>query len=71
MVDVKILNLTPSDAIAIVHELKSQGYIQDVDFEWAYHLPYTDSLDGYDERKYTIFRLHNGLLATWFSLKYG
>ena len=57
--------------IDIVHDLKSQGFVQGEDFEFAYYKAEFDWAS--ESRKYnrhTTFRFKDPSVATWFSIKY-
>ena len=71
MIEVKILDKLPSEFLEIVRELKQQGYVQGVDFDFAYHPPKFDNFSGdavYN--RYVLFTFYKEELATWFSLRH-
>ena len=71
MIEVKITDLYPNDIIDIVKELRDQGYVQGIDFDFEYHQPkYLDWAGDVEYNRYTIFKFYKEELATWFNLKY-
>ena len=71
MIEIKILDKLPNEFLEIVRELKQKGYVQGVDFDFAYHPPKFDDFSGdavYN--RYVIFTFYKEELATWFSLIY-
>jgi len=58
-----------SVATDIVHELRSQGYQQGVDFDFAYYQSQWDDMIG-EIPKHTKFIFYNSALSSWFALKY-
>ena len=41
MIEVKLIDLMPNEAISIVQEIKQKGYLQGSDFDWEYHKVYS------------------------------
>lgn len=71
MIEVKIIDIMPVDALALVNELKQKGYIQGIDYDWEYHKPEFNDFSGDTVySRYTIFKFYKEELATWFSLRY-
>ena len=71
MIEIKILDKLPNEFLEIVRELKQKGYVQGVDFDFAYHPPKFDDFSGdavYN--RYVLFTFYKEELATWFSLMY-
>lgn len=69
--EIKLLNHNASHVIAIVHEIRDQGYIQGQDFDFAY------SPERYDNfshepvvRSHAVFTFYEDSLASWFAIKY-
>jgi hypothetical protein len=71
MIEVKILDWLPSEVLDIVRELRKQGYVQGIDFDFEYHKPRFDDL-SHDPvyNRHTIFKFYKEELATWFALRY-
>ena len=69
MTEVDILHLSANDATDIVRELRSQGYQQGVDFDFAFHQRRWDEMTG-DIPRHTVFTFYNNNLSSWFALKY-
>ena len=69
MTEVDILHLSANDATDIVRELRSQGYQQGVDFDFAFHQSRWDEMTG-DIPRHTVFTFYNNNLSSWFALKY-
>lgn len=71
MIEVKIIDIMPNDALALVNELKQKGYIQGIDYDWEYHKPEFNNFSGDNVyNRYTMFKFYKEELATWFSLRY-
>lgn len=70
MVEVKLINRSISAIMDIVYELRHQGSIQGVDFDFAYYPEKYDNFTGHTIQKHTIFRFYNHEHATWFTLKW-
>lgn len=71
MIEVIIAKQTANDIITIVHELRDQGLVQGVDFEFAYHSADYDNWSGdVIYNKHTVFRFADPTVASWFTLKY-
>lgn len=68
MIVVRLWDLKPDEALEIVRELKSKGYKQTTDFDFA-HFQGKISMNG-EERRYTNFMFYNEKLATYFALRY-
>lgn len=66
---VNITNKTAIDALHLVHELKAKGYVQGVDFDFAFYQSKWDDMLG-EIPKQTQFTFYKEELATWFSLLY-
>ncbi len=69
--EIKLLNHNASQVIAIVHEIRDQGYVQGQDFDFAY------SPERYDNfshepvmRSHAVFTFYEDSLASWFAIKY-
>ena len=68
---IKLLNHNASQVIAIVIEIRDQGYVQGRDFDFAY------SPERYDNfshepvmRAHAVFTFYEDSLASWFAIKY-
>ena len=59
-----------STIMDIVHEMRSMGYKQGVDFDFAYHAPKFDYFGSTTEVAFAEFMFYNNSLASWFVLKY-
>jgi hypothetical protein len=66
---VTITNKTAIDALDLVHKLKAKGYVQGVDFDFAFYQSKWDDMIG-EIPKQTQFTFYKEELATWFSLLY-
>lgn len=66
---VTITNRNAIDALNLVYELKNKGYVQGVDFDFAFHQSRWDDMIG-EIPKQTKFTFYKEELATWFSLTY-
>ena len=71
MTSVSIEGLTVNETMEIVYDLRSQGYIQGVDFDFAYYPEVFDSFCGEPLRfKHAVFTFYVEKYATLFALKY-
>ena len=70
MTEVDILHLSANDATDIVRELRSQGYQQGVDFDFAYSPPEYDNFTGTDTARKCDFTFYTDSLATAFALQW-
>ncbi len=55
----------------IVRQLRDKGYVQGVDFDFAYHPPKFDNFSSeavYNRR--VVFTFYKEEIATWFTLLY-
>lgn len=69
MIQITVTDSLPSETIDIVHELKKRGYVQGVDFDFAFNQTKWDGFIG-EIPKHTIFTFYKDELATWFELTY-
>lgn len=69
MIEVKFIGALPGQTMEIVSELRSKGYVQGKDFDFAYHQSKWDDMIGEIPRE-TIFTFYKDELATWFELTY-
>lgn len=69
LIEVKLLDKLPNEFLDIVRELKEKGYIQGIDFDFAYHPPKFDNFSGDPVyNRCVIFKFYKEELATWFRL---
>lgn len=66
---VNITNKNAIDALDLVYKLKAKGYVQGVDFDFAFYQSKWDDMIG-EIPKQTQFTFYKEELATWFSLLY-
>ena len=69
VIEVKLIDKLPSEFLEIVRELKEKGYVQGVDFDFAYHPPKFDDFSGdavYN--RCVVFTFYKEEIATWFNL---
>ncbi len=66
---VTITNKNAIDALDLVYKLKAKGYVQGVDFDFAFYQSKWDDMLG-EIPKQTQFTFYKEELATWFSLLY-
>ena len=69
MIQIKLSTMKPDAMLDIVQELRAKGYVQGVDFDFAYHQSKWDDMIGEIPRE-TIFTFYKDELATWFELLY-
>lgn len=69
MVEVKLEHEKPVSVMAIVADIRDNGYVQGIDFDFSY---YPSEFVNYGDIKnrHTIFHFYNENLASWFVLKY-
>ena len=67
---VRMDGMLPRQAMEIVSELRSKGYGQGIDFDFAYYPSINDRFSGPTKPCYTIFTFYKESLATWFTLRY-
>ena len=71
MIEVKILDITVSEIVDLVKDVRLKGYVQGVDFDFAYHPPKFDNFSGEAvDNKCVVFKFYKEELATWFELAY-
>lgn len=71
MTDVVIMDRDPSYIVDVVRELRANGFVQGVDFDFAYRPSSWDNFSGdavYNRS--TIFTFYKEEIASWFTLKY-
>ena len=69
MIEVKLIDKMPNEIIDIVRELKQNGHILGVDFDFEYRPPKFDDFSGdavYN--RCVIFTFYKEEIATWFNL---
>lgn len=64
------LEISASKGMEIVNELRSKGYTQGVDFDFAYYPSVQHRFTGSVNPPCVIFSFYVEKLATWFSLTY-
>jgi hypothetical protein len=69
MIEIKLPDMKPDIMLNIVRELRSKGYVQGTDFDFAYQQSKWDDMIG-EIPKHTIFKFYKDELATWFELAY-
>ena len=66
-----ILHIDVSRTLEIVSELKQMGWIQGIDFDFAYHKSKYDYHWQYEiEPNRAIFTFYNDINASYFTLKW-
>jgi len=69
MIQIKLSTMKPDTILNIVKELRSKGYVQGMDFDFAYYQSNWDDYIG-EIPSETIFTFYKDELATWFELLY-
>lgn len=69
MVQIKIYKKNASEIMDIVKALRSMGWVQSVDFDFAFNQSKWDDMIG-ELPRYTVFTFYTEKYATLFSLKY-
>ena len=71
MIELKLVKTTPGTTLEMVQDLKLNGYVVGVDFDFAYHQP-TYNNDGWEmvEDRYTMFTFYREEISTWFGIKW-
>lgn len=69
MITVELVGIGIGDVLDLVQSLRQEGYLQELDFDFAY---YPEEFDGFTHgrRKRTEFRFYNEQLGLLFKLKY-
>lgn len=70
MTKVKMNGMSAGKAMEIVCELRDKGYVQGIDFDFAYNPIVNDRFTGPTKSCYTVFTFYKESLATWFTLRY-
>ena len=71
LIEVKILDISVSQILDIVKDVRLKGYVQGIDFDFEYRPPKFDNFSGdavYNRS--VVFKFYKEELATWFSLIY-
>jgi len=68
MNEVRIEHEKPMSIMAIVAEMREQGYIQRRDFDFAFYPAVFNSETQIP--RHTIFTFYDDRIASWFALKY-
>lgn len=71
MKTVKVIDWMPNKVVDVVKELKEQGYVLGVDFDFEYNKPkYNDWSGDAVYNRHTVFTFYKEELATYFMLRY-
>jgi hypothetical protein len=71
MTEIVLKYRKPTEIIDIVREMRDNGMIQGVDFDFKYNqAKYEDWSGDYIAPEHTVFIFYNESLASWFTLKY-
>ena len=77
MVSMKVIleHKGAGEVMEIVKELRNQGCMQGIDFDFAYHKPMYDNFSGSnwepELEKHTVFTFYNDVNASYFMLRWG
>jgi hypothetical protein len=69
MIRITVKDKSPNDIMEIVKELRGKGYVQGIDYDFAYNQSKWDDMIG-EIPKHTVFTFYKDELATWFELLY-
>jgi hypothetical protein len=69
LVQITIENRSADSVMNIVRQLRQQGWVQGVDFDFAFHQRRWDEMVG-DVPSHTVFKFYKEHYATFFALKY-
>jgi hypothetical protein len=69
MVQIKIYKKNAGEILDIVRELRAIGWVQSVDFDFAFNQSSWDAMIG-EIPKCTVFTFYTEKYATMFALKY-
>ena len=64
------LEISAAKAIDRVTELRDAGYVQGIDFDFAYHTSVQDRFNGPAKPSYVNFHFYKESLATYYGLKW-
>lgn len=66
---ITIYGKKPTEVIDIVHQMKAHGWVDKVDFDWAYYHKAELSESGERER-YATFNFYKEEYSTYFALRW-
>lgn len=69
MINLK-LELSAAKTIERANELREAGYVQGVDFDFAYYTSVQDRFNGPTKPSYVIFHFYKESLSTYYGLKW-
>lgn len=71
-IEIIVKNRIVQEIMDIVRELRTQGLVQGVDFDFAYKPPVWDNF-SHDpvQEKHTVFTFYTEKYSTLFAIKYG
>jgi hypothetical protein len=69
MVQIRIYKKDAGKIMDIVGELRAKGWVQSVDFDFAFNQSSWDAMIG-EISKFTVFTFYTEKYATMFALKY-
>lgn len=70
MTEITLFHEKPTSIMAIVAELRENGYVQHKDFDFAYNPGVQFGFGDDLIPRHTVFSFYTDSLATWFVLKY-
>lgn len=69
MKTIKLIGKNPAEIMEIVREMRSAGWVQGIDFDFAFHQSRWDDMIGEIPRN-AIFTFYTEKYATFFALKW-
>jgi hypothetical protein len=70
MHSVRILHISPVEAIELKNQLLLAGLVIEQDFEWAWITAEYNDVEGWTRQKHAEFRFHDAAMATFYQLKW-
>jgi len=70
-IDVILHDIVISEVLFIVTNLRSEGLVQGIDFDFAYNPPKWDYFGGDDQKRFTVFTFYNEHRGMLFKLQHG
>jgi DNA-binding Lrp family transcriptional regulator len=64
------LEISAAKGMERVNELREAGYIQGIDFDFAYYASIQDRFNGPTKPSYVLFHFYKESLATYYGLKW-
>ena len=70
MTTLRISGISASKTLELVNELRKEGYINQIDFDFAFYPSINDRFSGPTKPSYVVFTFHKEELASFYGLKW-